>query len=162
MKRLTILVVLLCFIANYGIATLSFTKEAGVQQKKREQIYTYLDTLEVQRDNEIVDSLIHRVSKEDIIPMISLIYVESRFNKNVVSLGGDYGLTQVNFYWHHKQFDFKRMIEVDYNLLAGYSIYQRCKLEAKGDLFTTLKLYNGSSEYPSRVFTIMRQLGEPV
>jgi len=76
--------------------------------------------------------------------IMALIFVESRFNRRVVSGAGSYGLMQVNYkVWKDElNIDRRRLTEIDYNIELGLTILEVFLRETKGDLIKALIFYN--------------------
>lgn len=96
--------------------------------------------------NEVFNALEYIPSEHrDII--LAICYVESRFTGDIISSTGDYGIMQINKRWHGKEFDFSRMLDIEYNIYCGYTIFSRCLSIANNDIYKALEYYNGSKEY---------------
>ena len=99
-----------------------------------------------------IDNAVYKhVLPEHTAVIRKIIWVESRGDSTAVSTTGDYGIMQVNKKCWGRRFDFNRMLELEYGLLAGYEVFKICLDTANGDIRLALKLYNGSWSYVDRV-----------
>ena len=79
--------------------------------------------------------------------VLAICYVESRFTGDIISSTGDYGIMQINRRWHDNEFDFDKMLDIEYNIYCGYTIFSRCLTLANNDIYKALEYYNGSKSY---------------
>ena len=99
-----------------------------------------------------IDNAVYKhVLPEHTAVIRKIIWVESRGDSTTVSTTGDYGIMQVNKKYWGRRFDFSRMLELEYGLLAGYEVFKSCLDTANGDIRLALRLYNGSWSYVDRV-----------
>jgi len=111
--------------------------------------------------HQILDSVYRHANKYDLDPylLLSLIYHESGFNPQAISVSGACGLMQVNLsVWKDfLQLEEEKIFEVDYNIDVGCRIFQRYLTETEGDLERALYMYNngymenGNVAYPDMV-----------
>ena len=76
--------------------------------------------------------------------IMSVIFVESRFDRRAVSKAGAYGLMQINYaVWKDElNINFRKITQIDYNIELGMIILKNYLRETSGDIFQALLLYN--------------------
>lgn len=90
---------------------------------------------------------LRNIDKEHWSIVLAICYIESRFYPCRISHTNDYGIMQVNKYWHSNKYDFNRMSDIQYGIESGYEIFLACLNRANNDKMKALNLYNGSSSY---------------
>lgn len=102
--------------------------------------------------------LVHREAKRaDLIPelVLSVIQIESRFDRFALSSAGAQGLMQVMPFWKHEIGRPKdNLMEIETNLRYGCTILRYYLSKEKGDMINALARYNGSfgkTKYPEKV-----------
>jgi soluble lytic murein transglycosylase-like protein len=100
---------------------------------------------------QITDSVFNLSHKHGFNPylVMAVIYVESRFDRRVVSKAGACGLMQVNYpVWKKElKIDRKKLTQVDYNIELGLTILKSYLKETRGDIIKALILYNNGYNY---------------
>lgn len=97
------------------------------------------------------------VDKDRYELVCAIIEVESNWNHKAISHTGDYGLMQMNKATWSKHYDFNKMLQPEYNILAGNEVLDRCLVAAKGDTTLALIYYNGSKHYPKKIYRKIEQ-----
>jgi soluble lytic murein transglycosylase-like protein len=102
--------------------------------------------LQVPEFSHIAGSVFTQSRKHGFSPylVMAIIFVESRFNRRVVSRAGAYGLMQVNYkVWNDElNIDRRKLTEIDYNIELGLTILEIYLRETKGDIIKALIFYN--------------------
>lgn len=101
----------------------------------------------------------------DVQLVLSLITIESRFNKYAVSSAGARGLMQVMPFWVRQIGTTEQdLFNIQTNVRYGCTILRFYLQKEKGDMFMALGRYNGSrgqATYPNLVFGAYNKYWEP-
>lgn len=101
--------------------TIQIEKEIEEEQKRKSQkifIPTYYSNDEIVR--KICDVFVSNCNEA-----LTIVRYESGFNPNAISHTGDYGLFQINCYWHRNKFsgDCYALLDIDTNIRIAKQIY---------------------------------------
>ncbi len=93
--------------------------------------------------------------------VLSVIHIESRFDRHAISYAGAVGYMQIMPFWLAELGQKgSNLFKSEVNLRMGCTILKFYLDKEKGDLFRALARYNGSlgrSEYPNLVLEVLRQ-----
>lgn len=102
-----------------------------------------------------IDTVINSIVSQEHVDIVkAIIHVESRGDSLAVSKTGDYGIMQINKRTWQKVYDFNRILELEYNITAGYEILKRCLAASNGNMRHALKRYNGKWSYADKVMKV--------
>lgn len=130
MKYITIYMIMLFFLTPYQISTISYDYNDYINKQSTPKDILY----------QLVDYELYQI-------IYSIVEVESNWDSLAISETGDYGLMQINKYWWEHRFDWNKILEVEYNLQAGITIYQEYLDLSYGNHNLALRKYNGSKRY---------------
>lgn len=105
----------------------------------------------------ILDTIQYEASLNNLDPqlVLSIITVESKFNKYAVSHAGAIGLMQIMPFWlKEKKHPNNNLFDIDTNIHLGCIILREYLNKEQGNLFYALGRYNGSrgkSQYPELI-----------
>ena len=97
--------------------------------------------------------------------VLSVIHIESRFDRHAVSYAGALGYMQIMPFWLTELgLKGSNLFSVDTNLRMGCTILRFYLDKERGDVFRALARYNGSlgrAEYPNLVLGVLRSRYQP-
>jgi Soluble lytic murein transglycosylase and related regulatory proteins (some contain LysM/invasin domains) len=97
--------------------------------------------------------------------VLSLITIESRFNKYAISSAGARGIMQVMPFWQRQiGAQDQDLLNVQTNIRFGCTILRHYLQLERGDMFMALGRYNGSrgqATYPNLVFGALNRYWQP-
>ena len=149
MKKLMIILVILLVYTGLIPLTTSY-KQLNTENIQLNTEYNY-SVVPLYGGTTIDNAVYKHVLPEHTAIIRKIIWLESRGDSTAVSTTGDYGIMQVNKKYWGRRFDFSRMLELEYGLLAGYEVFNSCLDAANGDIRLALRLYNGSWSYVDRI-----------
>ena len=96
-------------------------KEIEEEQKKRSQ----MAFIPISYSNEEIVRKICDVFDNNCNEALTIVRYESGYNPNAISHTGDYGLFQINCYWHRNKFsgDCYALLDIDTNIRVAKQIY---------------------------------------
>lgn len=108
--------------------------------------------------------LVHSEAKRANVPpelVLSVIEIESRFDRFAVSVAGAQGYMQVMPFWL-KELDrpYDNLFKGPTNLRMGCTILRFYMDKAKGDLVRALQMYNGGKGYPRYSYKVIDALSK--
>ena len=109
--------------------------------------------------------LVHREAKRASVPpelVLSVIEIESRFDRFAVSVSGAQGYMQVMPFWlkELKRPEEDNLFQGPTNLRMGCTILKFYIDRAKGDLVRALQLYNGGTGHPKYSYKVLDALSK--
>jgi len=109
--------------------------------------------------------LVHREAKRANVPpelVLSVIEIESRFDRFAVSVSGAQGYMQVMPFWlkELKRPEEDNLFQGPTNLRMGCTILKFYIDRAKGDLVRALQLYNGGTGHPKYSYKVLDALSK--